>query len=120
MLETSQTNVHLPSDLGPLVQVYLNQATLFPTGGNTSPLLQAGGYPNIAIAATSTLAGSISVQRYLDEAGTIAQGPAVTQALTANTPGVLNINDYAPFLSFKVTITGGGVVSGAAALLNSR
>jgi hypothetical protein len=85
----------------------------------TSPLLLAGGYPKIAIGATSSATGSISVQRYLDQAGTIPQGPALTQSLTAGAAGVLNINDGAPFQSFTVTIAG-GTLSNVGALFSSR
>jgi hypothetical protein len=49
--------------------------------------------------------GSLSVQRYLDRAGTIAQGSASTASITANTPVVPNIPDGKPYQMFTITIT---------------
>jgi hypothetical protein len=119
MLETSQSLTHVPFDAGPLVQAFLTAAQLGLTAPGTSPLILAGGYPKIAIGATSSATGSISVQRYLDQAGLIPQGPALTQALTAAAPGVLNIADGSPFQSFTVTIAG-GTLSNVGALFSSR
>lgn len=119
MLETSQSLTHTPVDSGPLIQVFLTAAQLGLSTPGTSALILAGGYPKIAIGATSSSTGEISVQRYLDEAGTIPQGPALTQALTANTAGVLNIADGNPFQSFTITITG-GTLSNVGALFSSR
>lgn len=119
MLEQSQSITHLPVDAGPLVQTFLTGAQMSLTAPGTSPLILSGGYPRIAIGATSSATGSITVQRYLDAAGTIPQGAALTQALTAATAGVLNISDGAPFQSFTVTIAG-GTLSNVGALLVSR
>lgn len=119
MLAKTQTDVHTPVDSGPLVQAFLTAAQLGLTSPGTSPLMSSGGYPRIAVGATSSATGSISVQRYLDAAGTIPQGPALTQALSAATAGVLNVSDGAPFQTFTVTITG-GTLSNVGALLQSR
>lgn len=119
MLDSSQTMTHTPVDSGPLVQVFLTATQLGLTAPGTSGLLIAGGYPKIAIGATSSATGSISVQRYIDQAGLIPQGPALTQSLTAATAGVLNINDGAPFQSFTITITG-GTLTNVGALFSSR
>ncbi len=119
MLAKTQTDVHTPVDSGPLLQVFLSATELGLSAPGTSPLILAGGYPRLSVGATSSVAGSISVQRYLDAAGTIPQGPALTQALTAATAGVLNATDGLPFQSFTVTITG-GTLSNVGALLQSR
>src|SRR5262245_24812 len=58
-----------------------------------------------AVGVTSSQAGAINVQRYLDDAGLIKQGGVLTQALSASTPAVLNITDGNPFASFTVQIT---------------
>lgn len=80
-----------------------------PNGGQVaSPVLVCPGMKNIAVGAKSTQAGAINVQRWLDEAGTIPQGAALTASLVANTQQTLNINDGAPFASFTVTITNTG------------
>lgn len=119
MRANTQVDVHLPVDSGPLLQVFLSAEEMGLTAPGTSPLMLSGAYPRIAIGATSSATGSISVQRYLDAAGTIPQGPALTQALTAATAGVLNVSDGAPFQSFTVTIAG-GTLSNVGALLQSR
>ena len=71
----------------------------------TSNLIFSDGYQIVAVGVTSTKAGAINVQRYLDDAGTIKQGAALTAALTANTAQVLNVTDANPFASFTVNIT---------------
>ena len=119
MLAQTQTDTHSPVDSGPLLQVAITAAEMGLTAPGTSPLLFSGGYPRLAVGATSSAAGQISVQRYLDAAGLIQQGPALTQSLTAGSPGVLNVSDGAPFLTFIVTITG-GTLSNVGALLQSR
>lgn len=88
-----------------------------PAGNSvTSNPILSNGMQVGAIGVTSTQAGSITVQRYLDDAATIKQGAALTQAITANTAGVLNITDGNPFASFTVNISNSGGV--AASLSN--
>lgn len=118
MLETTQSNVHVVTDTGPMCQVLLNQAQLQLAAPGTSPVMQSAGYTKLAVAATSSTAGQITVQRFIDEFGQIPQGPALTQALTAGASGVLNITDGVPFLSFTVAISG-GTLTGVAALLQA-
>ncbi len=119
MLETSQGNVHVAADTGPLCQVFLTAAELGLNAPGTSPLLLSGGYPKLAVGATSSTTGSITVQRYLDAAGTITQGPALTVSLAAATANVLNVNDGAPFQSFTVAIAG-GTLTNVGLLFQSR
>lgn len=119
MLETSQSLTHTPVDSGPLVQAFLTGTQLGLTAPGTSPLILAGGYPKMAIGATSSTTGNISVQRYIDAAGTIPQGAALTQALTAGTAGVLNVTDGLAFQSFTITITG-GTLTNVGCLFSSR
>lgn len=120
MLETSQENAHVEFDQGPLGQVFLTAAQLGLATPGTSPLIQSGGYPKFAVGATNSVTGSIVVQRYLDAAGTIPQGAALTQALTAATAGVLNVTDGLPFLSFTVQITGAGTLTNVGLLMQSE
>jgi hypothetical protein len=53
----------------------------------------------------------------------VPQGAAVTVALTAGTPGILNINDGLPFAAFDVKIINGAAtvanVTNFAMLLNA-
>jgi hypothetical protein len=100
--------------IGPVVQqpvptgVHGLASTIAASGSITSNLLFAEGYKALAVGATSTQNGQIQVQRYLDDGGLVAQGAPVTSALSANTPGVVNITDGQPFSSYKVTITNTG------------
>lgn len=121
-LETSQSNVHAITDAGPLAQVYvpLTGAGAPAFTGGVSDVIPSGGYPRIAITLTSSSGGTLSVQRYLDTAGTIPQGAPVTQALTAATSATLNIGDLAPCQSFKISVPSGTTLSNAAALLQAR
>jgi hypothetical protein len=119
MLEASPSLTHTPVDAGPLVQAFLTGAQLGLAAPGTSPLILAGGYPKLAIGATSSTTGSITVQRYIDAAGLIPQGAALTQALTAATAGVLNVADGLAFQSFTVAIAG-GTLSNVGCLFSSR
>lgn len=75
------------------------------SGNVTSNLIASAGLQVGAVGVTSTQAGAINVQRYLDPAGLIKQGAVLTQAITANNPAVLNMTDGNPFASFTVQIT---------------
>lgn len=83
-------------------------ATIAAGNHSTSNLIFSDGMQVGAVGVTSTQTGLISVQRYLDDAGTVKQGAALTQALTANTPAVLNITDGNPFATFTVDISNTG------------
>lgn len=93
------------------------------SGSVSGNLIQTNGYKVIAAAITSTQAGTLQVQRYLDAAGTIAQGAALSVTLSAATPAVLNSNDGVPFQSLKVTVTNSSAsaatLSGAYLMLQS-
>lgn len=120
-----------PTATGPLFQVDLTAATLVPpppatiaaAGNFTSNVINADGFRAIAAAVTSSQVGAISIQRYIDKAGTIAQGAAISTSLVASTPAVVNSNDGLPFQSFtvKITNTGGATanISNFALLLNA-
>ena len=107
MMLTNQGDAFAPQNQAGMCQVFMSGAALGLTTPGTSVLLASGGYTKMALGATSSATGSLSIQRYLDPAGTIAQGAALSQALTAATPGVLNVTDGLPFASFTVTISGG-------------
>ena len=103
-----------PAPLGPRsqCQVPATQHGLPATVGASSNVLSntlaTDGHVGFAVGVTSTQAGAINVQRYLDTAGTVKQGGVQTVALTANTPAVLNFNDGLPAQSFTVQITNTG------------
>lgn len=76
-----------------------------PGSGNlVSNVIQGDGYASLAYGMKSSQAGSISVQRYLDAAGTIPVGAAVTATLVANTAQWLTINDGLVYQSVIVTV----------------
>ena len=83
-------------------------ATIAASGNITSNLIFSDGLQIVAVGVTSSQAGAINVQRYLDDAGTVKQGAALTAALIANTAQVLNITDGNPFASFTVDISNTG------------
>jgi hypothetical protein len=126
---TSLGEYDAPHSVGPALQYYVPQAlsemaSAIPANGSISSIvLPSDGFKIMAVGAQSANAGVLSVQRYIDAAGTIPQGPAVTTSLTAATASVLNVTDGAPFQSFKITITntGGSVatVSGFGILLQA-
>lgn len=91
--------------------------TVDASGTLTSDLFVNNGLTNFAFGAKLTQAGTLLIQRYLDAEGTIVQGAAVTQALTANTAGVLNLSDTKPWASGRVSIINGGTVAGTLSLL---
>lgn len=85
----------------------------------TSDAIEARDHVGIFACATMTQAGTLSIQRYADRAGTIAIGTAISQAMTANTNACAAVNDGMPYLSFKISIANSsgstGTVSAAAA-----
>jgi len=74
----------------------------------TSNLILSDGMEVGAVGVTSTQTGVVTVQRYLDDAGTVKQGAALTQSLTANIAATLEITDGNPFASFTVDISNTG------------
>ena len=109
-------------DNGPKLQKFLTaadiglSASVAASGGNTSNLIQSNGYGSLAVGATSSQAGTLTVQRYLDAAGTVQQGAALTASLTAGTAAVINATDGVPFGSFTVSVSNSG--TSAATLSN--
>jgi len=118
----SHFDVHTPVDIGQVLQKALspaaiNLSTSVPAGQNvTSQVILSNGYKALAFACTSSQNGSVSIQRYLDEAGTVAQGAALTASLTAATAAVLNNSDNDPFQSMVITVSNSG---GSAATLTN-
>lgn len=113
-----------PVAQGPLAQLDLsaNAAAIPPatlaatTGTFTSIAISADGFKVIALAVKTTGAGALSLQRYVDKAGTIAQGAVITASLVANTQLVINADDDLAFQSFTYTITN---TAGATATLSN-
>jgi hypothetical protein len=89
-------------------------AVIAANGSWSSGVLPLLGYSGISASVTSNESGAISIQRYLDRAGSIKVGTAVSQAITAGTPATVSVNDGLPALYFQVTITNGSGSSSAA------
>jgi len=104
----------LPVASGPQMICDLSTFGTFPpvpiaaAGNFTSPVIPSDGFKTYAIGVTSSQAGALNVQRFLDAAGTIPQGAVSTVALTAATPAVLNISDGLLSRSFTVQVTNTG------------
>lgn len=98
--------------------------TTIAAGGQwQSAILPADGFKALAVGVTSSQAGDLSVQRFIDTAGAVLQGTSTTQPLTAGAAGTVSIADGAPFASFQITITNTGslaaTVTNFATLLNA-
>lgn len=110
-------------ELGPALQCPMNAAQLGlnasvpATGSLPGSVIVSNGWKLFSVGLKSTQAGQISIQRFLDVAGTVPQGAAVTAALTANTAAFATVGtDGLPFASVQVTVSNSG---GSAATLSS-
>jgi hypothetical protein len=91
------------------VTVASPQGTIAASGNFTTAVIPSDGFKLITLAATSSQAGALNIQLYIDKAGTIKQGAVQTVALTAATPAILNVNGaLTPFQSFTAQITNTG------------
>ncbi len=108
----------------PLNSLGLQTGSIPASGSTTSVVIPSFYYPHIVCGITSTQAGALNIQRYIDPAGTIANGSALTASLTANTAAVIDSVSALGFGSFTVQITNTGTVtanlSGYALLLLAR
>jgi hypothetical protein len=98
--------------------------TLAPGASWSSPILPNFGCFHIAAGATSSQGGVLSVARYLDQTGNIAQSAAVTQALSAGTAAALDSNDGKLWQSFVLSLSNTSVsqatLSGVVVLLAAK
>jgi hypothetical protein len=122
-LATSRGEFYDILSCGPVAQRVVG-ATVASSANVTSNLIFSDGFKSIAIGLTSTQAGLVTVQRYLDAGATIAQGNALTVNLSATNPSVLNTSDSVAFQCFTVNIsnTGGSTanLSGLIILLQAN
>ena len=101
------------SATGPVVQADLTTwsgtppvpPTINAASNYTSNVIYSDGYRSLGAGVTSTQVGAISIQRYLDRAGLVPQGPPISTALAAGVPNVVNVQDGVPFQSYTVKIT---------------
>lgn len=86
------------------VPIITPPATIAGGGNWNSGVIVAPNVGSWAAAATLSQAGTITLQRYIDNAGTIAIGAAVTATLTANTANYVSVEDNLPSGSYAVVI----------------
>ncbi|WGS53574.1 hypothetical protein LFL96_21185 [Paraburkholderia sp. D15] len=110
-------------ELGPALQCLQTPTQLgltgtVPSAGNLiGTTLVSNGWKLFSVGLKSTQAGQISIQRFLDLAGAVPQGAAVTATITANTAAYATVGtDGLPFASVQVTVSNTG---GAAATLSN-
>lgn len=80
-------------------------ATIAANGSVTSQLIFSTGWKLLTFSLTSTQAGNLTLQRYIDLTGTIKQGSALSATLSANTQALINLSDNYPFQTFSITVT---------------
>lgn len=97
---------------GPAAQTTIPQSTppaapttILNAGNFSTGIIVSNGYKVIAVGVTSSGAGALNIQRYLDREGTIPVIAVSTTALVAATPLVVIISDTTPFASFSIVIT---------------
>ena len=95
--------------VGPVAQTIptleTNPGTIAASGTWDSGVVLSDGFRVIGVGVTSSQAGNLSVQRYLDPAGTVAQGAGESAALSAGAPAVVNVTDGKPFAAFRITVS---------------
>ncbi|MDR6381825.1 hypothetical protein [Paraburkholderia caribensis] len=131
-MTTRADNTGLGGEQGPSLQCPITAAQLglaaqVPASGQLqSGILLSNGWKYFALGLKSTQAGAVTIQRFLDAAGTVAIGAPVTAALTANTAQTVSIGtaDTLPFMSYQVTVTNTGgspaTLSNVAGLLQAN
>lgn len=84
----------------------------------TSPLYKSGGFKALSVGATLTRAGTLVVNRYVDEAGLVLLDSASVN-LTANTAGSNSINDGKSFGSFQFVLANTDATGGHTAVASN-
>ena len=80
-------------------------ATLAASGVWNSGAVPSGDAAAFSAAATLSQAGTLTLQRYIDNAGQIPYGAAMTATLVATVPNFVGVADGAPVGSFQVSVT---------------
>lgn len=110
-VQASHEEASSPHEQGESLQCFVaaaihGLAAPVPISGNIkSAIVPTYGWQKGGVGLKSTQAGEISVQRYLDQAGNVPVGAAVTAALTANQAAAATWSDGLPFGSLQVTVT---------------
>ena len=105
-VDGTKTAVTVSDSTQPTGQVTL-PATIPASGTWTSGALPTYGMDHVAASAQIDQAGTLSVQRYLDAGGTLAQGSPTTAAMSANTLAIVDNLGTVVAQSFKVSVING-------------
>lgn len=94
-------------------------------GNIKSNVIKTLGWQKGGVGLTSSQAGVLSVQRYLDQAGTIPVGAAITANLTAATAAAVTWSDGLPCQSIQIEVTNSSgstaaVLTGTTVLLQAQ
>jgi len=116
---TTQMNANTPVDIGmvlqcPLAPSAIGLATSVLASGNVvSNAIITNGLKNFTFGITSSQNGSVSIQRYADQLGTIPVGAAITGSVTAATATDVHSTDSIPYQSMIITVnnTGGSTAT---------
>jgi hypothetical protein len=98
--------------MGPAAQTTVVQSpaltSIAISGTYTTGVVVSNGYQIIAVGVTSSQAGTVTIQRFLDRAGTVPVTTTLSTPVVAATPLVVVVNafnDHLPFASFIITVT---------------
>lgn len=99
------------------VNTSVNPTNAFPTSLASGATYTTGIQPlagvGISFCAQTTSGGTISIQRYLDGAGSVAVGTTLSQTMSAGTTACIAVNDGLPALYFQGSIAGTGGATAA-------
>jgi hypothetical protein len=102
-----------PAVAGPAAQMVPAVTPVFPasltiSGGGapswvSDPIISHG-FKSVAVSVQTTRAGTLTIQRYLDDTALIPIGAPITATLAANVQNFVSASDSIPYGSFKITI----------------
>lgn len=113
-LVSTNLNANTPVDMGAVLQCALAPSaiglglSILASGNVQSNVIINNGFKNFTFALTSSQNGSVSIQRYADQAGTIPVSTAITATLTANTANDAHSTDGIPYQSLIITVNNSG------------
>lgn len=86
-------------------------STIQAGGSAISSLIQCRGMLHLVVGVNSSQNGNLSMQRYIDTGGLIANGAANTAALTGGTAALVEVTDGKAVNSIQITITNTGAAT---------
>jgi hypothetical protein len=108
-----------PAPVGPAMQYWVpasihGLAATIPAGGQIATnVIVSEGYTLIGAGVISSQAGTIKIQPFLDEAGTMALAPSSSAVTAASLAVVNNAGSAVPFQSLQIIVTNSGASSAA-------